>query len=48
MKVNIIVQLEFELANYDVAVMQISYYAIGTPQKYIENWKARLYIYIYI
>ena len=31
LKVNMIVQLEFKLAYYDVTVKQISFYAIGSP-----------------
>ena len=31
LKVNIIVLLEFELGNYDVAVQHVSHYAKGIP-----------------
>ena len=32
-KVNLIAQLEFELAHYDCAVQARRHYAIGTPHK---------------
>ena len=32
-KVNVIAQLEFELAHYDAVVWHLSHYTMGTPQK---------------
>ena len=34
---NLIAQLEFELAYYDIAIRHISHYTTGTPQIWIEN-----------
>ena len=45
-KVNIIVQMVFKFAYYDVAALQVSPYATGTPPSYSEGLIAYLQLLI--